>query len=552
MRNFGKKAILLTFVLLAVSVIPGFDAKAAGRTITVDGDASDWGDIRKIEGKDYVGSWRASFDASHIYLIYEGTSPNEWDYNYSGASYSFTISGTNGKTGKYCAVKNENGTYSVKNEDYQDRNDATAVIHNGAHQNNPGPFAVEFSVDKTQYGDSFYIEFNGSSTASSEMTDLRLADAETEPPVTEYNGIVIDGYFRDWDAVAKQSVNCPNDAHPDCISQVACVWDGEWFYIFIKDGKNNASLAGSHSNGKFWIYSDLGSGYSLGLQLTTKPEVNGADNAQVAYVGDKWEIAIPSSELPNYRESLNFGLTLGEPLITGIMNLQGNEKEDTFDGITVDGHYEDWNDYPHSSIDYSTAGGADTEPDGFGALYSDGDKIYGHVVAKGPNTVWQAGAEFAHGVTVAVNKKAGGNGDGKDFSWRVVTVDGNGNINWNPTTQGLASGGTYEFYLMYLSAWGNSKNINNTNEHDRCYGKMIMTIGVNGRDEMEFYLDLSELSKYFDCDPTDFKMISAHFANIGNQWIYTAGTSSAPFVGVAVSVASVLATMFFVNRKRRS
>jgi hypothetical protein len=105
---------------------------------------------------------------------------------------------------------------------------------------------------------------------------------------------------------------------------------------------------------------------------------------------------------------------------------------------------------------------------------------------------------------------------------------------------------------MSLSAWHTSTNINKTNEYDRCYGKMIMTIGLDGKDEMEYYLDLSELAKYFDCDPTDFKFMAAQYLGVGEEWVYTAGTSSAPFVGVAVSVASVLATMFFVNRKRRS
>ncbi len=549
MRNFGKKAILLTFVLLAVSVIPGFDAKAAGRAITVDGDASDWEDIRTIDGKDDVGSWRAAYDDSHIYLLYEGTSSSEWDYNYSGTSHFFTISGTNGKSSRYCAVYNWNGTSSVKDEIYRDVQDSSCVIYNGAHLSNPGPYVVEMSINRAKFGDTFYIGFSDGSISSADMTDLRIVDAVVEPPVAEYNGIVIDGYFRDWDAVAKQSAYCPNLLHPDCISQIASVWDGEWLYIYIHEGEGRASLAGSHSNGKFCISSDLG--FTLGIQLTSKGEVLGVDGARAAYVGDRWEIAIPSSELPNYRESLNFGYTLGETLLTGIMNLQGNEKEDTFDGIVVDGYYEDWNDYPHSVIDYSTAGGSYTEPDGIGALYSDGDKLYGHVIVKGPVTRLQAGAEFAYGVTIAANEKINGRDFVDYFSWRVVTTDQNGNINWIPATTHVAPG-TYEYYLMSLSAWHTSTNINKTNEYDRCYGKMIMTIGLDGKDEMEYYLDLSELAKYFDCDPTDFKFMAAQYLGVGEEWVYTAGTSSAPFVGVAVSVASVLATMFFVNRKRRS
>jgi len=36
--------------------------------------------------------------------------------------------------------------------------------------------------------------------------------------------------------VAKTDTSCPNDAHKGCISQVAAIFDGDWLYLYIKEG----------------------------------------------------------------------------------------------------------------------------------------------------------------------------------------------------------------------------------------------------------------------------------------------------------------------------
>ena len=73
---------------------------------------------------------------------------------------------------------------------------------------------------------------------------------------------------------------------------------------------------------------------------------------------------------------------------------------------------------------------------------------------------------------------------------RNTTVDGSGNINWNPQVRDLPNG-TYEFSLMSRDAWGTSSNLNNVNEHDYEFGKMYVTVS-DTIDECEFYLDLSK------------------------------------------------------------
>ena len=275
-------------------------------------------------------------------------------------------------------------------------------------------------------------------------------------------------------------------------------------------------------------------------------------------MGSEWEVAIPKDQLPKYRESLSFGLYLGEPILTGIVNLQPdseNNLENLFAGIIYDGQYEDWEDYGHSTIQYATAGSQEAQVDAKGALYSDGGTVYGHVVTTMPQHLQEAGGEFTSAVTLAFNQSPESLSNGAydrnmAFYPRFVTVDAGGNINWDPQLGGLPEG-TYEYYIASADAWHTSANINNLNEMDQMYGRMIMTVGKDGKDEMEFYLELPMVAKKLGVDETALREISAQFGRIGQQWVYTAGTSTGPVAGVAVCIIAVGAALWFQKRKNR-
>ena len=130
---------------------------------------------------------------------------------------------------------------------------------------------------------------------------------------------------------------------------------------------------------------------------------------------------------------------------------------------------------------------------------------------------------------------------------RFVTVDEQGNINWNPKSDGL-SDGTYEFYMFDTSAWGTSKNINELNDADLCYGKMIVTVGSN-RDECEFYFDLDKVAQKLGCDVSDFKQISAQFGRLGQEWINTAGASSGAWLGLFICIAGTCGVVVYKKKK---
>ena len=528
-------------------------------SIVVDGDASDWAEVtERASNASDVDSWKAAYspDGNILYFSYTGSTSTEWDYSFASNKNSFKFTYADGASGEDASlsVNAWKDGAEVKNAWYASVKGASAAVKSEAHGNNAGPYTVEFAVPVSFFHNAdFTLEFGGVSLASKDIQKIN-GQAVTVQPQPVYAGIAIDGNYSDWAAVAKTDVNCPNDQHKGCLSQAAAIYDGDWFYIYIKDGEgSNASGAGTHSNGKFAIKSDLG--YETDIQLTTAPSVNGVDGAQVAYVGSEWEIAVPKSQLPKYEESLSFCFYEGDAIVAGIVNLQpdnGNNLENLFNGIIYDGSYEDWEDYGHSTIEYATAGSQESQIDAKGALYSSGEKLFAHVTTNMPQHLQEAGGEFTSAVTIAFNQKQSdlqnGTYDQKmAFYPRFVTVDANGNINWNPQLAGLPEG-TYEYYIASTDAWHTSANINNLNEMDQMYGKMMMTVGKDGKDEMEFYLELPKIAKKLGVDETDLKEIAAQFGRIGQQWIYTAGTSTGPIVGVGLCILTAGLILWYKKR----
>lgn len=516
--------------------------------VVVDGDLLDWAEVaERASGASGVASWKVTYspDMGTLFVSYSGTASTEWDYNFASMDYSVKFTYADGYTGADSTVflnAWKDGAV-VKDAHWGDVPGAAAAVANEANGNNPGLYRVEFSVPISfLHSTDFTLEFCGVSLKSGEIQQLNGKQVE-EKPSAVYRGIKIDGDYSDWAAVARVETQCPNEQHRGCISQVAVVFDGDWFYIYIKDGEgSNASSAGTHSNGKFAITSDLG--YETDIQLTAAPSVNGVNGAQAAYVGSEWEIAVPKDQLPKYKESLSFGLYLEEPLVKDIMNLQedsGNNLDHLFEGIIYDGLYEDWEGYGHSTIEYATAGSQEAQVDAKGALYSSGERLYGHVVTNMPQHLQEGGGEFTSAVTIAFNQSQSdlqnGSYDARMvFYPRYVTVAPNGDINWNPQLSGLPEG-TYEYYIASLDAWANSSNIHDANEMDQMYGKMIMTVGKNGKDEMEFYLELPMIAKKLGVGGTELKQIAGQFGRIGQQWVYTAGASAGPLAGVALCIA---------------
>lgn len=516
--------------------------------ISIDGDISEWNAMPSLNvGDGSVQGWKATMspNKSVLYLSFYGAAKNIWDEHYKWDVLDITF-----KSGTSISkqIVDLEGGWILPG--------AKVAMKNNAGWNNEGDYAVECALPVNE--EDFTITFAGTTVNVSQLSSY-VAPQNVEPV---YEGIVIDGKYSDWDAIPKTDADCPADAQcsHECISKAAVVFDGDYFYIYLKDGaEGSVANAGTARNGRYAIVSNLGKQITFQIGYDNAPSISGVAGATIAYYGKEWEIAIPKSELPHYTESLSFGLYMADPFISGITNLQGEEQapEDEFTGIVYDGLYGDWKSYPHTLIQYATPGTGTDAPDGEGALFLDGTTLYGHVVTRMPSQVAQQGGEFGHGVSICFN------GDTKyydDKSWnfypRLVSVASDGTIDWNTQAENLPNG-THEFYLADIRGEyspANAKNIADLKDYEKFFGKMIITVTDAGN-ETEFYVNLEQvatfLSHYSDVPvhASDFKTIQAQFIRIGGEYITIAGTSSGPLMGVAL--CAMTAGVVVLKRKRK-
>lgn len=498
--------------------------------ITVDGDLDDWENVpEQHSGDGEIILWKTARDSSgNLYFCFTGNA-NQYYSNYNW---------------KYLSLKNKNGHdsgFQIVNA--QNMTGGTLSIVNTGNHNTEGPYYVELMVpgsyiQKNEVGN---ISFAGTTVAWNEVPVLdgkAISDSEAEEN-EKYHGITIDGKFKDWNSVTKYDAQCPNSEHPNCLSEAAMVFDGDYVYIYVKEGKGGTAYgAGSHGNGLFEIKTDLGHRVLLHFHQDGTVTSGTVSDIESRHVGSEWEIAVPANQLPKYKETLSFGLYHAdasdpEAFVKNVANLQGgsgNAKEFTGD-IINDGNYDDWDGYPHTLIEYATAGTQSDLPDGEGALYSKNDKIYGHVFTEMPDHLRENGISFSKDVKIKLNHD-----DKKVFSPRLVSVSEDGSINWNPD---FNDGNNHEYYIVDTSGGTTAKTLDELKsgtEGNNVYGKMIITLDSSKRHECEFYLDSETLAKKFNLNPNDIRFVGAQFGKIGQQWIETSGASTGPLLGVILCV----------------
>ncbi|MBQ4283975.1 MAG: hypothetical protein IJB96_08625, partial [Lachnospira sp.] len=453
-NNFVRKMALLLSGMYAACAIAmpvcSVDAATADptSTIVIDGNIADWKGVDSLPVSDgSVSEWRLakSADGSKLYLSYNGVASTEWDSNYQWDFVQITY--PNGTSYNMQVANIASGWIAPG---------AEVAMTNGASGNNAGDYAVECllpipdaATATAEDMSGYTVTFAGTTISMNDIPEF-IPASEVEPV---YEGIVVDGKFDDWDAVAKTEAACSSTEHTyECLSNVACVFDGDYVYIYLQDGKDgNAAGAGTHSNGRYSITTDLGRQLVFEISTANGGSVSGVAGATASYYGNQWEIAIPASELPMWKQGISFGLYQTEPFISGIVNVKGENATGPageFSGIVYDGLYGDWDAYPHTLIQYATAGTQTDDPDGEGALYLEDTILYGHVVSTMDAHLEQMGGEFDSAISICFNGDRSYNGD---MSWnfypRLVAVAPDGTINWDPDTENMEEGKTYEYYL---------------------------------------------------------------------------------------------------------
>ena len=561
MRKKIWAGAVATLVALG-TVLPAQTVKAAG--ITVDGDPSDWSGIAmQSSDNSNIAKWAVAQDDSYVYFYVQENGGNEWGQPISDTN--MTISYGDGSSG---GIRFAYNIGSIKDGYY---GDISGEIHAFAPSDERDKYEVEFAVPQSFFSDSSYtISYCGASVSSSDIKDFSggnkeetetetqeteapaetetqetEAPAETETQETEapaetetpgsgdngnaYNGITIDGNFSDWKYIARTPVN--NGA----VVEAAMIFDGDWVYIYIKDeGNGCATWSGAYSNGNFTILTDTGRNtvFKLGTNY-----IGGVDGAEVIYSNNQYEIAIPASAVKQYNSTISFGYYMAdEMIIKNVANLQGGGG--SFDGITYDGLYGDWDHYPHQLIQYATPG-THIVDDGLseGALYTTGTTLYGHVkyIRQNSNIVFQP-------FTLRFNQDSS-----KEFNFRLISKDANGKYT-AANISNLAQG-TYEFYLGDMNGW-QPEAYEGTGEEYPVYGFIYVTIGSYYQ-EMEFAVNLEKVAEKLGLDVNELQVIQAQYINIGTEWVTSAGTSTGPVAGIVLSCGAVVCVLADRKRKKR-
>ncbi len=506
----------------------------------IDGDLDDWSNVSGmpvIQSNCNASEWKIAKDTSgNVYLCFTGEAENKWYDHYLWQNIYIT------QNGQTPFIQLGSAPTNIERK-----------IVNNANSSSKGMYYVEIKFPADYFSDQNYqFSFCGSdiTAANIPLVTEKAVQEDAQQENSVYEGIVIDGKFGDWNAVKKYPIISSNSADSNSFKNEAVVFDGDFVYIYIDEGDGVGTQAGSFNNGRFAITTDLGRTLMIQLGAEDGGSVHGVKGAVAKHYSKKWEIAIPASELPQYDTYFNFGLYLSEPSQTKIMNLDGSKSPiaGTFSGIVIDGQYGDWADYPHTLIEHATAGTQTTQdrPDGEGALYVDGEKLYAHL-----ETIYTPhlnGEDLSKGISIAFNGDYSYKGDPKDggFYPYFVAVDESGNIDYNTNFWNLADG-TYEFYIMDTRSWHSTQNVNDLKGNDHIFGKVKMTIS-DTKCEEEFYIDLKTLAEYTGWNLHDIKQYDIQFVRIGHQWITSAGVSSGPWLGVGLSIM-VVAGVLFLRRK---
>lgn len=554
--NILKRILLSSFCTLGLLYPAVFVVASDFNEPVIDGNGSEWANVSgyAVDTEGYGQAcvnevkYAYSADGQTLYMYFHGTTP--------GKAYTDFL--------QYNIIATRNGdqrTMPVGQFQYYPAGCSVKYTNNASNWSVPGDYELEASFPVSVFGgDNFTLALQGKSgvseTVSSEdilcFNEFKPADDPEDPDDEDpsvYEGIVIDGSFADWNAIAKTDADCPNNSHKNCISAVASVFDGDYLYLYVRDGKGAiASTAGTHSNGMFSIVTDLGR--NMVIQLNRDGSVSGYDGIDCRHYGNEWEIAIPKSVLPQYESTLSFGLYQSQPFITGITNMKDDSGNvGSFSGIVYDGLFGDWDDYPHTLIQYATAGTQEVIADGEQAIYHADGKIYGHVESAMIRHKVSNGSEMCSAIELRLN----GNND-SIFYPRLCVVDEAGNINWNPDFYSMKPGKKYEFYIADMNDWNNASNINDIGmaaEHSKMYGKMIISVGGESKaDECEYYLDSKMIADKFGLDETELKLVESKFGRIGYDWASTAGTSSGPIIGIALCLILVGAVKYYNKKKK--
>ena len=196
--------------------------------------------------------------------------------------------------------------------------------------------------------------------------------------------------------------------------------------------------------------------------------------------------------------------------------------------IQVDGTFLDWKDIPHTDISYYSP-----DPDKIhqGALYLDGDILYGHFRM---NDAYRAQMVVSY-MELTINNST-------SVGLTIQKGAADNDIDWSADMYNLPQGiniGLGVFYNAYPKYF---------------MGEAVFTVYESDHsvgDEVEFAIDLNVISMITGIPVESMREIKLHNPNLGNEAIVLAGSSSGAVLGV-ISMAVIAAGGVFYLKRRRT
>ena len=568
MRRELIKRIIATLMLVIVVAMPVAGvATAAGTGATETRFVIDWTNVELTEGGKMIPYYAVlkSEDGYYFYVI------SNKDYN---------------DVNMYIIY--DNGSFKVIN--LIDKNGVK--VYGDAVDEIEGAFAVTTYDDKARYSEVFvpaeyigtrsfivtsqdnyyvlYEEVTGQdrgiiwSSAIKDASSYKAATAyEPEKPegydyVTAkapdfnfeeiggtYSGINIDGNFSDWSAIAGQTTNFSN---ADLDAKI--VWDGDTIYGYI--AIYGAEVTDTMITGQsFYLQTDGGAVREFSFKKASsstsyysgKVSISGISGAQVEMdsetkssgwwiFGSKtyyyyYEFSIPATAIGSSAESVRMGIK-GDNYNMVITDYTANLAPDTGDddddihagdSIDIDGVFDDWGNFPATYIYFCDEDHSNC-PQGYndyshngktsGAAYIKDDKIVAHIKSVSKMEGNMVLTPYLTYIKVKVNE-----------NYEVTLV----------TTQ-KSTDGSYRTMIVHED--GSSTPL----------GEMVIYDNGKTLYEYEYYIDIEKLAERLNLGPTELRTIELYYPYIGYQSIKVAGTSTAPYVGIAICFAIVGLTWF--------
>lgn len=379
---------------------------------------------------------------------------------------------------------------------------------------------------------------------------------------TDGYGIGISGSYYDWTQEKTVPIGSITQGQGDSQVNSRCAWkltgDKETILIYLE---NIVPWGGERSTGNLSITTDLNKTFMF--RITDQGAFTGNDyetelesiveNRGFGHGGDvnqwSYEIKVPVSLLPAYKQYVNFGYDAQSFVLTDLDLGKSNIKSSSSD-IIIDGDFSEWEYYPVGRLDYTTNGTHHATPDGEASLYSDGERIYGYCISE--MTEHQNAYDVAK-VTFYNRLPATDDWGGQYFGWNSGDLgvnfwmdDADGNIHeCSGELQGITDthGESIHVYLLDLQGGSGYQNIKDVYDNpwnkNKVYGEMYIKVG-GGKAESEYYINAPLYAERYGGTPEDvLKTVAAEYIRIGG-YVTSSGTPTGPALGVAMGLGIAL------------